>query len=78
MSHWNYRVIEFTEGPAHWRAVHEVYYNDEDKPVAYGASAGVHWDVTEGDAAPLNILARIREALEKPILTPSDMVDERR
>ena len=71
MSYWNYRVMQFTEGPETWRAIHEVHYDDDGKPVAYTENpAYVAWDADEGD--PTGILLRMAVAIDKPILTPAD------
>ena len=70
---WNYRVVEFRQGDEHWRAVHEVYYDAAGKPVGLGATAAVHWDVDEGDETGLRVLARIRAAFDKPILTAAEL-----
>jgi len=74
MTHWNYRVMQFTEGPETWRAIHEVYYDDDDKPISYTADpAVVMWDVSEDPVStPTNELLHMAEAIDKPILTPAD------
>lgn len=76
---WNYRVIEFVtpssaDAPQEtWRAIHEVYYDDQGRPVGYTENpAVIGWLADEGDSAPAAILERMREALAKPALVPSD------
>jgi hypothetical protein len=73
--HWNYRVIEFadpTTGEA-WRAIHEVHY-ENGVPVAYAEPhASVVWDAADsGTARPLQILAQMAGALDRPMLVERD------
>lgn len=73
MSHWNYRVIEFVspEGET-WRAIHEVHYCDGVSPTSYSIDAAT---VIEDEGAREGmswVLDRIREALDKPVLTKRD------
>jgi hypothetical protein len=71
-SHWNYRVLEFTAGEESWRAIHEVYYQD-DVPMAYTADAAtIQWDLDAGDGSALTILDRMRDAISKPVLREAD------
>jgi hypothetical protein len=75
MRHWNYRIIEFaghTDDEPARRELREVHYDDNGRPSAYGQPASVAWDVDEGDAMPLLILERMREALAKPALFDVD------
>lgn len=79
MGTWNYRVIEFVtpsiEGApeARWRAIHEVYYDENGRPSGYTESpAVIGWDTDEGDSAPFSILERMSVALTKPVLIESD------
>jgi hypothetical protein len=79
MKHWNYRVIEFAANqnePAR-RELREVYYDDTDRPCAYGAAAQVMWDVEEDPATPYSILERMREALNKPALDAREFEPEK-
>lgn len=71
---WNYRIIEqANEHGDRWRAIHEVYYDDEGKPRSYTVDAvGVQWDVEEGDDAGLRTLDQMREAFTLPVLRPED------
>ncbi len=72
-TYWNYRVIEFTEadcGP--FRQIHEVHYDANGKPQAYSENpAVIMWDVAEKKAA-LEILGKMKEALNKPVLFTTD------
>lgn len=69
---WNYRAIRFEHGEDSHVAVHEVYY-EAGKPVAYAdLTAPVMWFEQEGPETGFKILARMREALEKPVLTEAD------
>lgn len=78
MGHWNYRVMEFPperddESPI--RAIHEVYYRDDGQPRAYTVNPA---DVTSeglGNEGLALVLDRMREALDKPVLRPSDFPD---
>lgn len=74
MKHWNYRIIEFAthEGEPAWRELREVYYDDSGRPRAYGAVAQVAWNADEDPATPYSIVARMRAALDKPILDAQD------
>ncbi len=68
---WNYRVIKFCRlGLEEYFEIHEVHYDKDDKPTSYTESAsdivsesleGIQWH-----------LDRMREALDKPVLTPED------
>ncbi len=72
---WNYRVIEFV-APATgepWRSIHEVYYDDNDKPIMYtDGPAHVTWDAEEGMTAPAQMLADMSAALSLPVLVEAD------
>lgn len=70
---WNYRVIEIRSPDGEsYRAFHEVHYK-RGVPVSYSENpAVIGWDVSEGVEAPLQALERMREALEKPVLTDED------
>lgn len=72
--HWDYRVIEFVdpnEGP--WRAIHEVYYDEHDRPSAYteGPAVVVSYDV-ESMQELADVLNKMRAALERPVLVERD------
>lgn len=70
-SYWDYRVIEFNVGEDRWWAIHEVYYED-GKPNGYSSSlAPVLWDEDDLDIAR-DILYKMIEATDKPILKESD------
>lgn len=73
MKFWNHRVLWFITATESWYAVHEVYYDENDKPVAYreGPSA-VQWPVEEGEAMGAEILEQMGKALTKPVLLASD------
>jgi hypothetical protein len=72
---WNYRVIEFV-APGNgepWRSIHEVYYDDEGKPIMYQDSpAHVTWDTEEGVRAPQQMLKDMGGALLLPVLVEAD------
>lgn len=73
MAHWNYRVMEFNTPDGSWRAIHEVHYDDEGRPRAYTENpTQLVWEVDEGDGSPKTTIERLREALDKPVLTPAD------
>ena len=71
---WNYRVIEFATGTDDaYQEIHEVYYDEADRPTAYGANpAIVSWDASEGADTPIRILEKMKIALGKPVLTEHD------
>lgn len=75
MGHWNYRVMEFApERPDELpvRAIHEVYYRDDGQPRAYTVNpAGVSSEGLGNEGLAL-VLDRMREALARPVLRPSD------
>lgn len=77
-THWNYRVIEFvdpTEGP--WRAIHEVYYDEHDRPCAYTEGpAVVISDDTDSVQELANVLDMMRAALGRPVLVGRDFQRE--
>lgn len=74
MSHWDYRVMQFSDGGLLWRAIHEVYYDDDDKPISYtDEPAVVMWDANDDNVlAPMLELQRMTQAIGKPTLTPAD------
>lgn len=71
MSHWNHRVIEFTQADgAKWRAIHEVHYDDHGRPYAYTKNPA---DVSGANNEELALtLERMRIAIERPHLAESD------
>jgi hypothetical protein len=70
--YWNFRVMEFSHGEDTWRAIHEVHY-EHNVPVSYSQNeAIVMWAPEEGEAAGLNVLERMREAIAKPVLRVTD------
>lgn len=78
---WNYRVIEFVDPTDNepWRAIHEVHYDDEGRPAAYAENAA---RVISTDDAGTNVgldwvLAKMREALDRPVLFEKDFVGNR-
>jgi hypothetical protein len=73
---WNYRVIAFEHDGETTHALHEVFYTADGRPDMYTKHpVGVIWDASEGNAAALVVLERMREALAKPVLTPRDFED---
>ncbi len=69
MTHWNYRVMRFDVDDPYY-AIHEVFYKPDGALDSYGGDATpVLWD--EGENG-LDILDMMREAFEKPVLTPED------
>lgn len=69
---WNYRAIHFEHGEDSHVAIHEVHY-EEGRPISYSETpAPVLWFEAEGPGTGLAILERMREALEKPIMTVED------
>ena len=69
---WNYRVISFNRHEGAWLAIHEVHYRD-GVPVMYSLGpAVILWDAEEDGDAGRRCLDRMREALDKPVLTESD------
>ena len=72
-TYWNYRVIEFTEVDCDpLRQIHEVHYDANGKPETYSENpAVIMWDVSEKNAA-LEILDKMKEALNKPVLFTTD------
>jgi hypothetical protein len=77
---WNYRVMEFPGDEGHTLlGIHEVYYNEAGEPRAYSKEpVPVVW---EGSNTPddmnggNDIINTMLEAINKPILKPSDFPD---
>lgn len=74
-SHWNYRLIRFTapNDLDSWVAIHEVHYTD-NQPAGYSESpVNVMWTASEGGPeVGAEIIAKMKTALEKPILSVQD------
>lgn len=69
---WNYRAIRFEHGEDSHVAIHEVHYMD-GRPVAHGERAApLMWFEQEGMATGFRVLGRLREALDKPVLSEED------
>ena len=65
---WNYRVMRFESGEDAWEAIHEVYY-EGGRLVAYSAEPAVAmWNELDKPLGALRCLARMKEALSKPVL----------
>lgn len=85
MGHWNYRVMEF-ESPdgERWRTIHEVHYDDDGNLNSYAEDAApvmanlddvyLHGKQQRGGIEWT--LDRMREALDRPVLTPADFDTE--
>ena len=75
MSHWNHRVIEFTQADgSKWLAIHEVHYDDDGLPFAYAESPA---DVSGESAEELSqTLEWMRAAIGLPHLAESDFRSE--
>ena len=74
MSTWNHRVLAQTEGDGIYFQIHEVYYDNEGKPDGFtkdGISVG-------GDSLESLswVLERMKECLDKPVLSYSDFPNE--
>lgn len=80
MTHWKYRVMEFTAEGETFRAIHEVHYGNDGKPKSYSEpAASVTADIFDADGQDASTrgslewtLDRMREALDKPVLQASD------
>ncbi len=69
---WDYRVMSFNDGEDAWQAIHEVQYLG-DVPVMFSLGpVVVLWNSEEDGEAGRRCVERMREALDKPVLTPSD------
>lgn len=68
---WNHRVIRVTtRDGGEWFGIHEVYYTEDGKPNMYSADPE---PIVGDDVESLRwALDRMREALDKPALTPDD------
>ncbi len=72
MSHWNYRVIRHEHNGETWMEIHEVYYDGNDVVVSYSEfPASV--SSSEGVDGLKWVLDKMKECLEKPVLTPADL-----
>ena len=72
---WNYRVLEFVDPDSlePWRAIHEVFDDENGKPNGYGEHpAGVVWDTEVGDGEPGRIIEMLAMALRFPVLVERD------
>lgn len=72
---WDYRVIEFVDPSSMepWRAIHEVFYDENGKPNGYAENpAGIVWDTDVGDGEPTRIIERLAMALRFPVLVERD------
>jgi len=72
MSHWDYRIIYHGETIEPWYGVHEVYYSDKERIVAYSEDPisvtsedgieGINWH-----------LEKMRKAMKKSILSANEL-----
>lgn len=70
---WNYRIMEFPGDDGPIRGIHEVYYKEDGELWLYAKEASpVVWAVEDGEETPLELLERMKEAVSKPVLRPSD------
>lgn len=77
---WNYRVIAHTSPTSaedDFMAMHEVYYDPDDKPRSYGVAIAMVAS-TDGVDGLRWQLGRMQEGLEKPVLQHSDFPDRTR
>ena len=69
MSHWDYRVMQFSDGGLLWRAIHEVYYDDDDKPISYtDEPAVVMWDANDQSVLPVGVSSGLAQKLRRKLL----------
>ncbi|HLH27187.1 MAG TPA: hypothetical protein VK066_32105 [Chloroflexota bacterium] len=68
--YWNHRVIRSRRDGEDWYAIHEVYYDDEDRPEACTAIP----EAVEGESLEEldRYLAWMRASLRQPVLTVDD------
>ena len=72
---WNYRIIKKeSEGIGIGTyGIHEVFYNEDGKPVAYTKDpVAVEWDEDDDWLEGEHILNRMLEAFNDPVLTHDD------
>lgn len=71
---WNHRVVDLTKenGGEELYAIQEVYYDEGDTPMGYCAPSMV----SETMAGLVEILERMAEALNQPVLKPEDFKKE--
>ena len=77
MSSWNYRIMGFgyPENPHY--AIHEVYYDEDEKLKSYSESAAVVFgDLGDEKNSMSWILDQMREAIDKPILMEDEFPKE--
>lgn len=81
MSTWNYRVMEFPPDEAGEivMGIFEVYYDDDGNPRNYSYDpAPVYWNGAEGGVEIGNdVINLMLEAINKPVLKPSDFPNGR-
>ena len=71
---WNYRVMKIEEGGETTYGVYEVYYDDEGSPRLYTKNPCPVFGNTIEELT--EELGRFRRALDKPILTPRDVIGD--
>lgn len=71
MNHWNYRVVVVEHEGETLYEVHEVYYDDEGKPIARTAEATGFAEETVLDLIQ-SLQRAIEAAQNKPVLTDAD------
>lgn len=70
MSHWSYRLIRFKDEGSptgYWVALHEVYYDDEGKPVGWTKSPA-DFGGTDREAAVKALAMALDAIAVRPIL----------
>jgi len=74
MTTWNFRVLAHKEGEDVLLQIHRVYYDEQNKPVAYSEKGvEVYSESVEGIEWVLN---KMKECLTKPILSAKDFPNE--
>mgnify|MGYP001235108570 CR=1 FL=1 len=71
---WNHRVLAHKDGEDWFFQIHEVYYNDEGKPISYTTNA-----ISVGAESIKDIkwvLKEMKKSLEKPILSVENFPNE--
>lgn len=74
---WNYRVIEYVEPEDDpWWAIHEVYYDDDGKPIRYTEEPAWAMSLEDMGGSLSWVLDRMRDALSRPVLKESDFGEQ--
>jgi hypothetical protein len=71
---WNHRILAHKDGDEVYFEIHEVYYDEDGKPISYTADgANVGSESLDGIK---RVLDKMKECVNKPILSADDFPNE--